>query len=59
MKRIPLARCGECDRMVYEDEGSISEYYLGKFGLCRECMEELMEDDYREMDKADYQMADR
>ena len=50
--RVPLAMCGECERLVYEDEGSISEFYLGKFGLCRECMEVLMEKDYKEMEYA-------
>jgi hypothetical protein len=51
MKRLKLEECSDCGRDVFEDEGKISEYYLGKFGLCRECAEKIMERDYVEMER--------
>ena len=51
MNKIILGRCQECDRIVWEDEGKVSQWYMEKVGRCRQCMEAQMEVDFKEMEK--------
>ena len=45
-----LGRCSSCDRIVWEDEGKVSQWYMSKLGRCRQCMEEQMEIDLKEIE---------
>lgn len=57
MRRFILARCSECDRPIFEDEGGIAEHLLDVLGVCRECADGIIENDFIEMEIYDGRTA--
>jgi hypothetical protein len=57
MNKTILGRCENCDRIVWEDEGKVSQWYMSQLGRCRQCMEAQQERDMKELEGKDKEVA--